>query len=82
MYDFTSFNQTRNDLEVLMAKSTDEMFIGDLEECLRLAEELEKVDTEDTKLFVSEQLQKLHKFLQTKQIEVEFLFSLHNKSLF
>lgn len=50
--------------------SIDRQFLNDLEQCLKVADQLGEVDTEETRLFVSQQLQDLHNFLQEKQRDV------------
>ncbi|XP_053399530.1 uncharacterized protein LOC123557210 isoform X2 [Mercenaria mercenaria] len=51
--------------------NVDEQFIKDLEQCLNAADQLSELDTEEARLFVSQQLQDLHKFLQKKQKDAE-----------
>ncbi|XP_060588999.1 uncharacterized protein LOC132744333 [Ruditapes philippinarum] len=51
--------------------NVDAEFIKDLETCLEVADQLSKLDTDEARLFVSEQLQNLHTFLQRKQKDAE-----------
>ena len=55
--------------------NVDVEFIKDLDECLKIADQLSKLDTEEAKLFVSQQLNELHTFLQKKQRDVNKCFT-------